>query len=106
MSILTFTPRAFAPKDVILVCRESFPHLSHSLSLSHRNEVVVKLTQSLSFVAAYFLWKLENPKPMQERRFFKRYLTFWHLYNLFADIFFLIGLLMKLVEWLIMNDEP
>ncbi len=43
---------------------------------------------------------------MQERRFFKRYLTFWHLYNLFADIFFLIGLLMKLVEWLIMNDEP
>ncbi|XP_059085448.1 short transient receptor potential channel 6-like [Tigriopus californicus] len=49
---------------------------------------------------AYFLWKLENPKPMQERRFFKRYLTFWHLYNLFADFFFLIGLLMKLVEYL------
>ena len=49
-------------------------------------------------VLAYFLWKLENPKPMEERRFFKRYLTFWHLYNLFADFFFLIGLLMKLLE--------
>ena len=56
-------------------------------------------------IAAYFLWKLENPKPMNERRFFKRYLTFWHLYNLFADFFFLIGLLMKLLEYLLMKDN-
>ncbi len=54
---------------------------------------------------AYFLWKLENPKPMNERRFFKRYLTFWHLYNLFADFFFLIGLIMKLLEFLLTNAE-
>lgn len=53
---------------------------------------------------AYFLWKLEIPKPMSERRFFKRYLTFWHLYNLFADFFFLIGLLMKLLEYLMKKD--
>lgn len=57
------------------------------------------------FLAAYFLWKLENPKPMQERRFFKRYLTFWHLYNLFADIFFLIGLVMKLLEYLLTDTQ-
>ena len=31
------------------------------------------------FFSAYFLWKLENPKPISERRFFKRYFTFWHL---------------------------
>ncbi len=54
---------------------------------------------------AYFLWKLENPKPMHERRFFKRYLTFWHLYNLFADFFFLIGLLMKLLEFLMQDSS-
>ncbi len=41
---------------------------------------------------------------MSERRFFKRYLTFWHLYNLFADFFFLIGLLMKLLEFLLTKE--
>lgn len=61
--------------------------------------------RSLLLFPAYFLWKLENPKPMQERRFFKRYLTFWHLYNLFADFFFMIGLLMKLLEFL-MTSNP
>ena len=39
------------------------------------------------------------------RRFFKRYLTFWHLYNMVADCFFLIGLLMKLLEhFLVVKD--
>ena len=54
---------------------------------------------------AYFLWQLENPKPISDRRFFKRYLTFWHLYNMFADIFFLIGLLMKLLEIVLPADK-
>ena len=50
------------------------------------------------FFSAYFLWKLENPKPISERRFFKRYFTFWHLYNIIANAFFLIGLIMKVLE--------
>ena len=50
------------------------------------------------FFSAYFLWKLENPKPISERRFFKRYFTFWHLYNILTDAFFLIGLIMKVLE--------
>ena len=47
---------------------------------------------------AYFLWQLESHKPFSEKRFRKRYVTFWHLYNVFSDIFFLVGLLMKLLE--------
>jgi len=54
---------------------------------------------------AYFLWQLEESKPISDRRFFKRYLTFWHLYNMFADIFFLIGLLMKLLEIVLAADK-
>ena len=59
--------------------------------------------QLVSFisVAAYFLWQLEDDKPISERRFFKRYLTFWNLYNILADFFFLIGLFMKLLEYYI-----
>ncbi len=82
------------------------PGIFHPSDIAQRHNFRVFPKLLLLPYLAYFLWKLENPKPMQERRFFKRYLTFWHLYNLFADIFFLIGLLMKLVEWLIMNDEP
>ena len=51
--------------------------------------------------SAIFLWKLEDGKPIRDRRFLKRYLTFWHMYNLFADFCFLIGLLLKLLEILI-----
>ena len=55
-------------------------------------------------ISAHFLWRLENPKPFSERRFFKRYLTFWNLYNLFADFFFLVGLLLKLLELLMVEE--
>ena len=54
---------------------------------------------------AYFLWQLENPKPISDRRFFKRYLTFWHLYNVMADFLFLVGLLMKLLELMQGKDD-
>ena len=54
---------------------------------------------------AYFLWKLENPRPISERRFFKRYFTFWHLYNIVANLFFLIGLSMKLLEY-VLREQP
>ncbi len=50
------------------------------------------------------MWKLENPKPTSERRFFKRYFTFWHIYNILADVFFLVGLLMKLIEYLMKDN--
>ncbi len=53
---------------------------------------------------AYFLWQLESPKPIKDRRFFKRYLTFWHMYNIIADVFFLVGLVMKLLEHLMVKD--
>ena len=56
---------------------------------------------SIHYISATFLWKLEDDKPIRERRFLKRYLTFWHMYNLFADFCFLIGLLLKLLEILI-----
>jgi len=54
---------------------------------------------------AYFLWQLESPKPVADRRFFKRYLTFWHMYNICSDCFFLIGLLMKLMENLLVTEN-
>lgn len=53
---------------------------------------------------AYFLWQLENPKPISDRRFFKRYLTFWHIYNMMSDLCFLVGLVMKLLEHLLVKD--
>ena len=59
----------------------------------------------LMYLTAYFLWQLENPKPMTDRRFFKRYLTFWHMYNICSDCFFLIGLLMKLMENLLVTEN-
>ena len=58
-------------------------------------------TYFLFITIATFLWKLEDDKPIRDRRFFKRYLTFWHMYNLFADFCFLVGLLLKLLEILI-----
>ena len=58
-------------------------------------------TYFLFIIIATFLWKLEDDKPIRDRRFFKRYLTFWHMYNLFADFCFLVGLLLKLLEILI-----
>ena len=67
-----------------------------------RNVIVESnATYFLFIIIATFLWKLEDDKPIRDRRFFKRYLTFWHMYNLFADFCFLVGLLLKLLEILI-----
>ena len=57
-----------------------------------------------SFPSAYFLWKLENPKQLKERRFFKRYFTMWNIYNIGADVCFGVGLIMKLIEYIILIE--
>jgi len=49
---------------------------------------------------AFFLWSLEGPSP-KVRRFKKRYFTFWNNYNIVMDLLFLIGLLIKTLEYLI-----
>ena len=49
-------------------------------------------------VSAYFLWQLENPRPVSERRFFKRYFTFWHIYNILSNSLFFVGLVLKICE--------
>merc|ERR550517_1748697 len=49
---------------------------------------------------AFFLWGLEGPNP-KVRRFKKRYFTFWNNYNIVMDLLFLIGLLIKTLEYLI-----
>ena len=74
--------------------------------LTEANFIILILTLILINIviilfSAIFLWKLEDGKPIRDRRFLKRYLTFWHMYNLFADFCFLIGLLLKLLEILI-----
>ena len=69
-----------------------------------RRAPVYNFNFPLLMISAHFLWRLENPKPFSERRFFKRYLTFWNLYNLFADFFFLVGLLLKLLELLMVEE--
>ena len=40
---------------------------------------------------AIFLWSLEGPNP-DERKFKKRYFTFWNNYNILMDAFFMIGI--------------
>ena len=46
---------------------------------------------------AIFLWSLEGPNP-DERKFKKRYFTFWNNYNILMDAFFMIGLIIRLLE--------
>ena len=74
-----------------------------TISIEVLQNVIVEsnVTYFLFIIIATFLWKLEDDKPIRDRRFFKRYLTFWHMYNLFADFCFLVGLLLKLLEILI-----
>ena len=80
----------------------------HQRILFDRSHTTQKIVYNFNFpllmISAHFLWRLENPKPFSERRFFKRYLTFWNLYNLFADFFFLVGLLLKLLELLMVEE--
>ena len=46
---------------------------------------------------AFFLWGLEGPNP-NERKFKKRYFTFWNNYNILMDTFFMIGLIIRFLE--------
>ena len=49
---------------------------------------------------AFFLWKLEGPNP-NERRFKKRYFTCWNIVNITMDILFLIGLIIRSLEYML-----
>merc|ERR1719233_1167236 len=54
---------------------------------------------------AFFLWGLEGPNP-NERRFKKRYFTFWNNYNIVMDMFFMIGLIIRTLDYIIgQKDE-
>ena len=46
---------------------------------------------------AIFLWGLEGPNP-DERKFKKRYFTFWNNYNILMDAFFMVGLIFRVLE--------
>ena len=52
---------------------------------------------------AFFLWRLEGPKP-NGRRFKKRYFTFWNYYNIVTDVFFFVGLIIKMLAY-ILDDK-
>ena len=53
---------------------------------------------------AIFLWSLEGPNP-DERKFKKRYFTFWNNYNILMDAFFMIGLIIRLLEYLRISED-
>lgn len=53
---------------------------------------------------AFFLWGLEGPSP-NEKRFKKRYFTFWNNYNIVMDLFFMIGLTIKIVDYIISGSN-
>ena len=53
---------------------------------------------------AFFLWRLEEPNP-SIRRFKKRYFTFWNNYNIITDCFFLIGLTIRMLEYVLVNPN-
>ena len=54
---------------------------------------------------AAFLWRLEEPNP-NTRRFKKRYFTFWNNYNIITDCFFLIGLIIRMLEYVLVDPDP
>ena len=51
---------------------------------------------------AFFLWGLEGPSP-NEKRFKKRYFTFWNNYNIIMDMFFMIGLIIKIIDYIFLG---
>ena len=53
---------------------------------------------------AFFLWGLEGPSP-KVRRFKKRYFTFWNNYNIITNSFFLIGLIIRMLEYVLPEQE-
>ena len=52
---------------------------------------------------AFFLWRLEGPKP-NTTRFKKRYFTFWNNYNILTNFFFFVGLVIRMLEYVL--DDP
>ena len=59
---------------------------------------------SLDIGTATFLWRLEEPNP-SIRRFKKRYFTFWNNYNIITDCFFLIGLIIRMLEYILVDKD-
>jgi hypothetical protein len=53
---------------------------------------------------AFFLWRLEGPNP-NGRRFKKRYFTFWNYYNIVTDLFFIVGLIIRLLTYVLVDDS-
>ena len=53
---------------------------------------------------AFFLWSLEGTNP-NERKFKKRYFTFWNNYNILMDTFFMVGLIIKFLEYVISESS-
>ena len=54
-------------------------------------------------VVPFFLYRLEGPKP-NARRFKKRYFTFWNYYNIVTDVFFFVGLIIKMLVY-VLDDK-
>jgi len=53
---------------------------------------------------AFFLWRLEGPNP-NGRRFKKRYFTFWNYYNIVTDLFFFIGLIIRMMAYILPDSD-
>ena len=53
---------------------------------------------------ACFLWRLEEPNQGRSR-FKKRYFTFWNNYNIITNSFFLIGLIIRMLEYVLPEQE-
>ena len=49
------------------------------------------------------MWHLEGPNP-NGRRFNKRYFTFWNAYNIVTDTLFFVGLIIRMLEYIL--DDP
>ena len=54
---------------------------------------------------AFFLWRLEGPKP-NKSRFKKRYFTFWNNYNILTNFFFFVGLVIRMLEYVFSKKSP
>ena len=50
------------------------------------------------------MWRLEGPTP-NGRRFKKRYFTFWNYYNIFTDLFFMVGLIIRMLTYVLDSSK-
>ena len=48
------------------------------------------------------IFHLIGPSP-NEKRFKKRYFTFWNNYNIIMDMFFMIGLIIKIIDYIFLG---